>query len=52
MADSEARRTSSGTSPPVVGAKSCASSTTTSAGYQCSRGASNSALRKVAAQRI
>ena len=52
IADSEARRTSSATSPPPAGANSCASSTTTSAGYQWSRGASNSAERKAAAQRI
>ena len=52
IALSDARRTSSATSPPVVGANNCASSTTTSAGYQCSRGASNNADRKAAAQRI
>ena len=52
IAPSEARRTSSVTSPPPAGANICASSTTTSAGYQCSRGASNRPARKAAAQRI
>ena len=45
-------RASSDTSPAAAGAKSCASSTTTSMGVQWSRSASNRPLRKAAAWRI
>ena len=46
------RRASSVTSPAAAGANICASSTTTSTGYHCSRGASNRALRNCAAHFI
>ena len=52
MAPSETLRASSETSPAAAGAKSCASSTTTSIGYQKSRSASKRPPRKAAAQRI